>query len=214
MAWLRFKRAWLLHQIEQQKAYNPNQPRVPAGSPDGGQWTSDDGGIGTTLANRERTRLADAANRTDSRVLSDALPDDRPVYDEADAALLAPKGLKPGASTQELRYKLGDQDLYLAGITLVNEDRTWVGRYLQATNGTPVAVRVEAIIETVAGQRTASFEFKEPLPPGGWISIPWNEIGWMRGPGNVTARVTNIGSLYAGVVIGAVRHRGSGSNAK
>jgi hypothetical protein len=26
------------------KAYNPNQPRVPAGNPDGGQWTSGDGG--------------------------------------------------------------------------------------------------------------------------------------------------------------------------
>lgn len=28
------------------RAYNPGQPRVPAGHPDGGQWTSDDGSIG------------------------------------------------------------------------------------------------------------------------------------------------------------------------
>jgi len=40
MAWLRFKRAWLLHRTEQQKAYDPNQPRVPAGNPGGGRWTS------------------------------------------------------------------------------------------------------------------------------------------------------------------------------
>jgi hypothetical protein len=35
------------------KAYNPNQPRVPAGNPDGGQWTSDGGDGGTA-----RIRLA------------------------------------------------------------------------------------------------------------------------------------------------------------
>jgi hypothetical protein len=28
------------------KAYNPNQPRVPAGTSDGGQWTSDGSQIG------------------------------------------------------------------------------------------------------------------------------------------------------------------------
>ena len=39
------------------KAYNPNQPRVPAGNPDGGQWT----------------KIGDASGRTDERVISDAL---------------------------------------------------------------------------------------------------------------------------------------------
>jgi hypothetical protein len=29
-----------------EKAYNPNQPRLPAGNPDGGQWTSGEGGSG------------------------------------------------------------------------------------------------------------------------------------------------------------------------
>lgn len=29
-----------------EKAYNPNQPRVPAGNPDGGEWTSGEGGSG------------------------------------------------------------------------------------------------------------------------------------------------------------------------
>lgn len=39
--------------------FNPNQPRVPAGNPDGGQWTSDGGGGG---------------GRNDPRVVSDAMP--------------------------------------------------------------------------------------------------------------------------------------------
>ncbi len=45
-----------------EKAYNPNQPRVPAGNPDGGQWTS---GSGT----------ARVVGRTDRRVISDASPE-------------------------------------------------------------------------------------------------------------------------------------------
>ena len=34
----------LLKRVRALKAYNPDQPRVPAGNPDGGQWTGDGGG--------------------------------------------------------------------------------------------------------------------------------------------------------------------------
>lgn len=44
--------------------YSPNQPRVPAGSPDGGQWTSG-GGTG----------------RNDPRVISDVTPDNNAIPD-------------------------------------------------------------------------------------------------------------------------------------
>jgi hypothetical protein len=37
MAALRLQRAWLQLGLQQRKAYNPNQQRVPAGSPGGGQ---------------------------------------------------------------------------------------------------------------------------------------------------------------------------------
>jgi hypothetical protein len=43
--------------------FDPNQPRVPAGNPDGGQWT----GVGSGAAT--------AAGRNDPRVISDATPD-------------------------------------------------------------------------------------------------------------------------------------------
>ena len=36
--------------------YNPNQPRVPAGHTDGGQWTSAGGGVGTRLAAADKPR--------------------------------------------------------------------------------------------------------------------------------------------------------------
>ena len=35
--------------------FNPNQPRVPAGHPDGGQWTGQGGGIGIRLAARDKS---------------------------------------------------------------------------------------------------------------------------------------------------------------
>ena len=44
-----------------EKLYNPDQPRVPAGHRDGGEWTSGD--------------WSDAANAPSSQVLSDATPD-------------------------------------------------------------------------------------------------------------------------------------------
>ena len=37
--------------------FNPDQPRVPAGNPDGGQWTSAGGGTGSRLAAADRPRL-------------------------------------------------------------------------------------------------------------------------------------------------------------
>ena len=50
-----------LHRIALQHShYNPNQPRVPAGHPDGGQWT----------------RVGGGAGENDPRVVSDATPDD------------------------------------------------------------------------------------------------------------------------------------------
>ncbi|MDQ2084333.1 hypothetical protein RA307_29450 [Xanthobacteraceae bacterium Astr-EGSB] len=58
--------------LEDKAGFNPNQPRVPAGNPAGGQWT--DGGNGTNpLLNA--VRLADAGGVIGSDVMSDASPD-------------------------------------------------------------------------------------------------------------------------------------------
>lgn len=53
--------------------FNPDQPRVPAGNPDGGQWTSDGGGSADESAS-DRVRFAEAVTGT----LTDA--DGRPYY--------------------------------------------------------------------------------------------------------------------------------------
>lgn len=47
LASVRMQLALLKLQRALRRKYDPNQPRVPAGNPDGGQWTSEGGGQGT-----------------------------------------------------------------------------------------------------------------------------------------------------------------------
>lgn len=61
-----------------QAGFNPAQPRVPAGNPDGGQWTSEEGNGGTggdVSKPVNRVRLADAGDQINPSVQSDATPD-------------------------------------------------------------------------------------------------------------------------------------------
>jgi hypothetical protein len=66
------------------RKYRPDQPRVPAGSREGGQWTDDGGSDGSSgggdaspngNTSTSRARLADANNISDPTVMSDASPD-------------------------------------------------------------------------------------------------------------------------------------------
>lgn len=78
--WLRYGLpAW---QREHARKYSPNQPRVPAGNPDGGQWTTDGrSGRSSTVDDSSETvlgrvLLADAGGHArSSEVLSDANPE-------------------------------------------------------------------------------------------------------------------------------------------
>lgn len=53
--------------------YRPNQPRVPAGSREGGQWTADGAGGGSRSPGSQPTTRPAPIN--DPRVISDAVPD-------------------------------------------------------------------------------------------------------------------------------------------
>jgi len=55
-----------------ERKYRPDQPRVPAGNSDGGQWTADGGG-GSRLPGSQPTSKPPPIN--DPRVISDATPD-------------------------------------------------------------------------------------------------------------------------------------------
>lgn len=58
------------------RKYSPNQPRVPAGSREGGQWISGSGvSISVDDGSLPRVRLADAGSVAKPTVMSDATPD-------------------------------------------------------------------------------------------------------------------------------------------
>ncbi|MBI3704553.1 MAG: hypothetical protein HY244_12085 [Rhizobiales bacterium] len=213
---------WAVCELYESK-YSPNQPRVPAGSSEGGRWTGEGGGAGDGSSFPSTGSEPTAGSgRSDPRVLSDATPDNyykpgtqlaqlanggsgTPIYDKVDAALLAPKGVNADASSQKLEYKFDDSGHYLGGVTVTNEDRTAVGRMINAINGTPVNVGIDAEIKTANGNSSASFEIKQNLPPGSSVTVPWKDFGPMQGPGSVSVTATNKGSLYTGVIIGATR---------
>jgi hypothetical protein len=73
-----------LKQIWLKANFNPNQPRVPAGHPDGGQWTGGDGQAELGL--------------NDPRILSDATPDDDWKPGAQYAQTRPPLGRFPGAT--------------------------------------------------------------------------------------------------------------------
>ena len=87
LAALRFETALIRHALVCRKAgFNPDQPRVPAGSREGGQWTSEGGDGGSTSAstaassangdgNTSPVMLADASDLIGSPTMSDATPD-------------------------------------------------------------------------------------------------------------------------------------------
>ncbi len=86
LAALRVQAAILRHAHVCRKAgFNPSQPRVPAGSREGGQWTDAGGGgssrpsaggnTGSGGGSTHRVRLADASGVLNSGIMSDANPD-------------------------------------------------------------------------------------------------------------------------------------------
>ena len=87
LAALRFETALIRHALVCRKAgFNPDQPRVQAGSREGGQWTSEGGDGGSTSAstaassangdgNTSPVMLADASDLIGSPTMSDATPD-------------------------------------------------------------------------------------------------------------------------------------------
>ena len=73
------------------RKYRPDQPRVPAGSREGGQWTSGSGDSPSNARaeNTRPVRLADAGHASGSRVMSDASTD--PIRPGARYAMTLPE---------------------------------------------------------------------------------------------------------------------------
>jgi hypothetical protein len=131
--------------------------------------------------------------------------DNRPIYDRVDAALLAPRGVSAHGAEQKLSYSIDDDSRYVPGVTIVNEDRTLVGRLIEAVNRVPVAVRLDVEVQTADGTIRRTYEIRQNFSPGSWVSIPLADFGIIGGPAWMRVTAQNIGSLYTAVIIGATR---------
>jgi hypothetical protein len=122
----------LYEEMERRGGFNPNQPRVPAGNPDGGQWTSEGGGGGLN----------------DSRVISDAMPPNDWVPGAQYAA--GPRGPKdrlplphapmPGVEGVGSTYRPGQ-------VTIVNNAQTGLSTVDETTD------KLRKILEKVVNSR-------------------------------------------------------------
>ncbi len=106
-----------------QRKFNPDQPRVPAGNPDGGQWTDGGGGGGGI---------------NDPRVLSDADPEGiRPYEQYAQNLDKRPVDLREEEARggHALRKHVGKTDEELLASTTVDRGQTVTYRYARKING-------------------------------------------------------------------------------
>jgi hypothetical protein len=74
LAALRFQTA-LKKYVDRKAGFNPNQPRVPAGSREGGQWTHDGGEGSRYDGSTSPTRVANAIGGASPPIMNDATPD-------------------------------------------------------------------------------------------------------------------------------------------
>jgi len=135
---------------------------------------------------------------------------DQPAFDTSDAAVLGQgDSAEPTTSpSRELTYHLNDDGLYVAGVTVVNDDGgldTAVNRYLRTLDGgNPVSV--EFLVEVKTANGTDSYRISisdDKLPVYGWKSVPLT--GLIKGPGVVTVVATNRVPYLATVIAGARR---------
>ena len=105
------------------RKFSPDQPRVPAGNPDGGQWTDGGGGGGGI---------------NDPRVLSDADPEGiRPYEQYAQNLDKRPVDLREEEARggHALRKHVGKTDEELLASTTVDRGQTVTYRYARKING-------------------------------------------------------------------------------
>jgi CDI toxin RNase A-like protein len=131
---LRRERATLLGERVLKAGFNADQPRVPAGNSDGGQWTNTEGGGGRPGV--PRTRLADAGDRAaPGTVLSDANPD--PIASGARYAQDTSRRYSVNLRDEEaprgighaIREHVGRSDAELMAIARADWTRRTVGRF-------------------------------------------------------------------------------------
>jgi hypothetical protein len=171
--------------------YDPNQPRVPGGNPDGGQWTSGGGNAGSAL--------------NDSRVLSDANPEDEwdpnaqyanlrrgnlvyrlpngkfVIVPPAQAARLQAAQNQADTLTREVRERDPNwrPETIVTSMTVEGEITRYESRAEQARN------RLEEIRLGIGGN------YGPPINPTGFRVEPWQPLRSTDGPRLIEAYIAS-----------------------
>ncbi|MGC2776790.1 MAG: hypothetical protein WA418_14275, partial [Bradyrhizobium sp.] len=185
LAALRFKLA-LIKGALRLKVFDPNQPRVPAGNPEGGQWTSGGGAISSeggahlpsTPVSSRRTRIAQLAPSGDTA--TDAGPQfrvDRPGWHDYTAG----PNLVCGAELQCSREEMADQ---LARYSVPGQD--------------PATPALE-------GDRSLVYDPRSGVP-GGFVETTIADGGL-----TITNRTSPLHAFYDGVVVRSAKQADDGS---
>lgn len=121
----------LYEELERRAGFNPDQPRVPAGNPDGGQWTVVAGGGGIT----------------DSRVVNDATPDNEWMPGAQYAARRGPRDTLPPLHHVPGTTEGGDSTYRAGQITIENNAQTGFSNIDETTE------KLRGLLEKVVNAR-------------------------------------------------------------
>jgi hypothetical protein len=187
----------VLDWLDLEARYNPDQPRVPAGEPDGGQWVGDNGrATGSSRAHEARVRLAQNAprfwrGRSPSIRLNDAEPDlnlqDEVLvgaYEQSrDMAVRQAQAIDPTYRPQSGMYE--SVNGYLADLRAQREDaELFVINGARAQDGLPPLTRDQYLSPT--SPSLTNTPAQDLLEPGG------NPIGWRQGGADVNIRTVDL----------------------
>ena len=158
--------------------YRPDQLRVPAGNPDGGQWTDEGGGGGANLRDRvarnrtpadgkpssstpsAETSPADAAN-TPQTYRDDFVPGDQPPIDGAEILPAADRGYNVDLQKEEQGFPDSER-----GHTLrdhVGKSRSDIEARIKSMQMRALITAVSPIIGTFRGEEEAGRLVNEAL---------------------------------------------------
>jgi len=155
------------------KAYDPDEPRVPAGNPDGGQWTGDGGGSGVQVA--ENGNAQSDRPKYDEKTLKRA----RVIYGETSGlrpALLNPNGSPndPANWDSASAAELAKARLYV-GIVSERNSKVWSNEPSDPNNS--IQARAWDLALDAAGKgadssqldsRVKNFTMRQGYQPSPW----------------------------------------------
>ncbi len=168
------------------KAYNLNQPRVPAGNPDGGQWTAEGGSA------PERIRLAGPLPTNDPP----EIPPQRPLDVTARNAFLK-SAARWLAGARALGARISPFVTALEAMSWIDTDRPFIESYqdlpktleeLQqgALEGRKSGYNIHHIVEQTSAEKDGDFSRDQIDAPENLVRIPtlkhWEITGWFAKP--------------------------------